>query len=113
MYSSGTCSAHSQSIISCTSAIEGGGGSWQPPSRYSRMMSRAMRRASAFSSSVMKPCTSLITSMWGFSAPRITERSPVMWTHARSRVGMLRSSRAAAMAASSSSKGWPTCGLSA
>ena len=43
----------------------------------------------------------------GRMSPRIHDGSPVMWTRLTSSVGMLTSSRKAAMASSESVKGWP------
>ena len=111
MYSLGTSVQTSQLIISWINSGLGGGGSLEPPSRYLLMISRARLRTCALSSSDMKPWTSLMNRPAGRRVPRINSASPVMCNNESIKVGMLTSSRALAIVASSSVMGRPACGL--
>ncbi len=74
------------------------------------MAGRASRRTSAFASSSMNPWYSLRNSPAGLISPRIHAGSPVRCTIEHMRVGMLTSSRAAAIASSLSVNGSPAWG---
>src|SRR3954462_2127985 len=77
------------------------------------MAGTARRRTSASWSLVRPPWMSVEIGIRGRSISRIHDGSPVMCTSEHRSAGPLTSSRAAAMAASSSRNGAPACGLRA